>query len=169
MEQEVQTAIDKLQKFGKVVAENRKSINDGGGAIMADALQQATPRGSKTHYRYNTAKVNRAIRAPKGMGNIVATYSPGNLKKSMQVLKLNRAKTKTYVGARLAKGKATGKFGAGARTDGFYAHMVDGGTKHMDARNYYRPAVERATPTVLAFLIRKWTRLGAITEAYLAI
>jgi hypothetical protein len=152
-----------------VIADNRKAINDAGGSFMAEAIAQATPRGERVHYRYNTAKVNRGMRAPKGMGTVVATYQPGNLQKSMQVLKLNRAKTKTYVGARLAKGKATGNFGAGARTDGFYAHMVDGGTKHTSAQNYYRPAVLRATPTVLNILLKKWQRLGATTEAYLSI
>ena len=169
LDQEVQFAIAQLQKFGKVIAENRKKINDVGGEFMASAIAQATPRGPSMHYRYNTSKANKGMRAPKGMGTVVASYSPGNLKGSMQVLKLNRSKTKTYVGARLAKGKASGNFGPAGRSDGYYAHMVDGGTKNSDAQNYYRPAVTRATPTVLNILLQKWKRLGAVTEAYLAI
>jgi hypothetical protein len=159
LDQEVQAAIATLNKLPKVVMENRKPISALGGAYMASAIEAATPRGNKVHFRYSTAKGNKSMRAPKGMGTIVATYQPGNLQNSLQVLKLNRAKTSTYVGARLAKGKAAGTFGAGIRTDGYYAHMVDGGTVNMSGRHYFVPARDRATPTVLSIMLRQWERL----------
>ena len=115
------------------------------------ALEINAPESERPHKRYSTAKLVRRIRAPKGRGNVVATYMPGNLGASFQFLNFRGAKYQVTVGAKLAKGNSQGVFGPGGRTDGYYAHMVEKGTKNSRARpfvlptwNRYREATRRA-------------------------
>lgn len=159
LEAEIDAAVKVLYKYGSTVKDNRQRIAGLGGAYMASATEAATPRGTKVHYRYATAKVVRGIRAPKGMGKKVATYYPGNLAASSQVLRFRRAKTKVYVGAKLAKGRASGSFGRGVRTDGYYLGMVESGTKNMVGRKFWTNAVTSATPRTLAIMLNEWGKL----------
>ena len=112
IESEMADIFARLHKLGKIYTEAAPKIAAEGGAYFAVVAEMAAPRGSKIHKRYSTAKVNKAIRAPKGMGTVVATYSPGNLGNSMQILPLRRTKSAVYVGAKLAKGQAKGNFGS---------------------------------------------------------
>ena len=58
-------------------------------------------------------------------GKKVATYTPGNLQRSIKILSHMKDKKNKYVGVeRQPKGGAKGTF-AGNRTDGYYAHMVE--------------------------------------------
>lgn len=161
----IEDAVASLRKFGSVVADNRQRIAALGGAYAASAAESAAPRSSAPHYRYSTAKVNRNIRAPKGMGNKVATYYPGNLGNSIRVLKFPRAKSKVYVGARLAKGQnPSGVFGRGARADGYYLHMVEEGTKNYKGRDFFVNAIKRASPRIYSIMLREWEKLTARFE-----
>ena len=92
MEQEIEAAAWTFQKFGQVVGNDVKRVCALGAAYFASAAESAAPQGSKPHKRYSTAKANKAIRAPKGMGNVVATYMPGNLARSIRVLDLKKTK-----------------------------------------------------------------------------
>lgn len=158
LQQDIDKAIATLNKLPRVVADNRKRISEEGARVIVSALGLAAPRSEKTHYRYATDKVNKSMRAPKGMGNKVATYEPGNLENSIRMLNLSKVKTGTYVGARLAKGNTTGTFGT-SRFDGYYAGMVVGGTRHSAPNDFWWPAVEKATPAALGIMLRQWIRL----------
>jgi thiamine biosynthesis protein ThiC len=157
--QEIEIIVAKLRKYGNLVAGERKRIASLGGAYMASSLEAAAPRGKKVHKRYSTAKVAKRMRAPKGMGRVVATYYPGNLGMSLQVLPFNRANTKVFVGAKLAR-RATGSFGQGKRTDGYYLNMVENGTAKSGSRPFYRATVDRSKDRVYKLMEREWRRIS---------
>lgn len=164
LQSEIDVAVKKLYRFGDTVAKNRQRIASLGGSYFAAAAEAAAPRSKRPHRRYNTSKVTKSIRAPKGSGNVVATYLPGNLAASFKVLKFRRAASKVYVGARLAKGQASGIFGPGRRQDGYYMHMVEMGTRQSAARPFFRSAWQRAEPRVLSIMLEQWRRVGAQFE-----
>ncbi len=167
IQQEIDEAVKTLQKCGKVFYDHRQRVAALGGAYAASAAEAAAPRSKAIHYRYSTAKLTKKLRAPKGLGNKVASYSPGNLGRSMNVLKFSRAKSKVFVGSKLAR-RATGKF-TGRRTDGYYLHMVEGGTKHAAARPFFHPSWERSKSRVFDIMKREFERLGKQFEQQNAI
>ena len=167
IEQEINEAIKKLQKCGKVFYENRQRVAALGGAYASSAAEAAAPRSKAPHYRYNTAKLTKKIRAPKGSGNIVATYQPGNLGRSISVLKFSRAKSKVFVGAKLAR-RPTGNF-SGRRTDGYYLHMVEQGTKQSKANPFFHSSWQRSKNRVFDIMKREFERLGRNFEQQNAI
>jgi hypothetical protein len=84
----------------------RKSV-----AVFVKTAKQMTPVGKVTHHRY----IN---------GRKVASYYPGNLRRSIGILKL-RNKNITYIGHRLAgKGEAQSVF-RGNKHDGYYGAIVE--------------------------------------------
>lgn len=167
IEQEVQEAVKKLMKCGNVFYENRQRVAALGGTYASSAAESAAPKSKAIHYRYNTAKLTRKIRAPKGSGNKVASYSPGNLGRSINVLKFNRAKSKVYVGAKLAR-RATGKFN-GRRADGYYLHFTEKGTTKQRGTGWFKSAWERSRKTVFGVMKREFERIGKQFEAQNAI
>ena len=158
LEQDIQKAIDTLYALTGDIKAERLRIASLGGAVMAASLDAAAPRGKVIHKRYSTAKATRRLRAPKGMGTVVATYFPGNLAGSEQTLKLSKVKTKVIVGAKLAKGKASGTFGK-SRSDGYYLHMVEHGTKNWAGRPFVRRTISAASNRVLTIMLNQWIKV----------
>lgn len=169
MEQEIEAAARTFRRFGDVVGKDVKRVCALGAAYFASSAEAAAPKGSKTHKRYSTAKATKSIRAPKGMGNVVATYMPGNLSRSIKVLDLKRSKNAAYVGAQLKKGAATGMF-SGMKADGYYMHMVERGTKKWPEGNpFFLASWERAKPRVTALMVQEFKRTIEQFEAQNAI
>lgn len=96
---------------------------------LVQAIKAATPVGTKEHSRYS-----RGVK--------VATYKPGNLKRSMQTLRFRRAKNAVFVGPKLG----------GVRADGYYAHTVEG------RRPFFAPVVNAMAPAVLKAAIELFKR-----------
>lgn len=167
IEQEIQQAVKKLQKCGDLFKENRQRVAALGGAYASAAAESAAPKSSKVHYRYSTAKLTKKIRAPKGLGNKVASYSPGNLGRSINVLKFRQAKSKVFVGAKLAR-RASGNF-SGRRADGYYLHFTDQGTKKQQGTRWFGNAWERSKGRVFGIMKNEFERLGRNFEAQNAI
>lgn len=167
IEQEIEAAIKKLQKCGDTFKQNRQRVAALGGAFASSAAESAAPKSRAVHYRYSTAKLTKKIRAPKGLGNKVASYAPGNLGRSVNVLKFNRAKSKVYVGAKLAR-RATGKF-SGRRADGYYMHFTEEGTKNAQGTHWFRISWERSRGRVYGIMKNEFERLGKQFEAQNAI
>lgn len=160
LEADIAATIRTLYKYGRTVRENQQRIAGLGGSYAAAAADAAAPRSLKPHYRYSTPKLNNKLRAPKGMGKIVATYYPGNLGTSIRVLRFARAQSKVFVGAKLAKGVSPqGNFGRGARADGYYLHMVEKGTRFASARPFFRNAIERSRSRVNSIMLTEWQKL----------
>lgn len=106
--------------------------------ILVDAARENVPESDETHYRYSTAKLAKGIRAPKGKGNVVGVYHPGNLRKAIRRL-LFRKSDAVWVGPKVSKGRF-GEFGKGNRVDGYYAHWMEFGSAHFAGTSYMRRA-----------------------------
>lgn len=125
---------------------------------LQEKAAQNAPQSRRPHYRYNTPKLVRSLRAPNGKGVRVATYGPGNLKRSMQTLSFRRMKRSVLVGPKLAK-TAKGKFTTRSRVDGFYASFVEAGTKGQRAKKYISSAAVSARSAVIRRLDTSLTRI----------
>jgi len=113
------------------------------------AAKSAAPVARRNVHRYNTPKLSKKKKAPKGMGKIVATYTPGNLSRSIRALPLRRLKKSIIVGPKKGARGAQGVF-KGRKVDGFYAHLVEFATKHKKATPFIAPSWKRTLPQVLS-------------------
>lgn len=142
LQREINDLIRKLQGLStEVKKESQEAFREAAGPLVS-AIKARAPQSDKPHYRYGTAKIAAGLRAPKGSGQIVATYMPGNLQRSFKTLKFRRSSA-VFVGPNLAKSNKSGTF-SGARTDAYYAHMVEFGTINNPAQPFVRPAVAAA-------------------------
>ena len=125
-----------LRKAGK--ADLREAAK-----ILSTAVAIRTPIGKVTHRRYPTKKGKKA---GKGSGNVLATYRPGNLRRSIRVLNFRRSSA-AFVGAKLGK-----------NPDGYYAHMVERGTTTQPAQEFFKKAVASAGNATLNKAIQLLSR-----------
>ncbi len=137
---ELNDAIRKLRGVAPVIKKDIQDDLSEASRILVSAVQGRVPVSDKPHSRYSTAKVIKGIRAPKGMGRIVATYQPGNLKKAFRTLKFRRSEA-VFVGPKLGA----------AQADGFYAHFVEFGTVQQPAQGYVKSAVGAAGRQTVEF------------------
>lgn len=149
---EIEAAVKKISKIAGLFIQHRQRVAALGGAYMAAAIESAAPRSTKPHSRYSTPKAAKRLRAPKGMGVKVATYYPGNLGRSIQVMKFRQAKSKVYVGAKLAKGSAKGVFLV--RVDGYYLAIVE------SKRPFYVAASKAAENRTIRIMTDEWKRVA---------
>lgn len=160
MDAQLQREIDELGKELRRISSNAKNqtsrILGKGARPLVYALFAAAPHGRKMHKRYSAMKGRRAKR---GSGNVVATYAPGNLAASFAVMRFRNAKYRVTVGAKLAKGSAQGNFGPMGKSDGYYAHMVEKGTKNSKAQPFVLPTWIRMEPTVKNIIIADFKRV----------
>ena len=136
--QDYQSVVRALRSVGKSFSDaDLKKAARKAAAPVREQAEKLTPllKEGSEHYRYKKLLPGKK-RAPKGKGNIVATYKKGNLKKSIKILSFGRDKKGVYVGPKFAqRGKGTGVFGQNrTKVDGFYAHMVFGSAKAFQAR-----------------------------------
>ena len=113
--------------------------------VSQDDMQDILKRAAKPTINAVKSKIpiERYKRSRYKDGKKVATYMPGNLRRSFRLLnRLNKKERrgtfkmrKVWFGINLHRGKSNGVF-AGNRTDGYYAHMVNDGTEHY-AGNYF--------------------------------
>lgn len=158
LEREINDAVAMLMKCGKMYYENRQRVAALGGAYFSAAAEAAAPKSKKEHYRYSTPKLTKKLRAPKGMGVKVASYTSGNLGRSINVLKFRQAKSKVFVGAKLAR-TATGRFN-GRRADGYYMHFTEKGTKQQRAQGWFMASWQASKGRVLTIMTKEFERLG---------
>lgn len=121
-----------LQRFGAVMDADRRKILEYAAVPLVAAMQQRAPVGDKVHKRYSGGKA-------------VATYHPGNLRRSLQVLHKLKRTERLFVGAR--KDGKRGTFGR-ARFDPYYGGWVNRGTSRTRARPFIEPAVAAASQQV---------------------
>lgn len=131
--------INQLSKEFKEVSKNlsnpgaRREVAQAALPFVIPAIQNASPVGKRIHKRYNTPKLTKKLRAPKGYGRVVATYYPGNLRQSVIDLATRKAKFRkspaVVVAPFYGRRGSKGTFGKGKRVDAYYAHMVYGGAE----------------------------------------
>ena len=109
---DIKNLVDELKRWSKDLQLDSKKILKPAGEVVAQEIQKKTPVSRRRHYRYGS----------RGAGR-VATYFPGNLRRSIQDLNLKRTDA-VFIGPKL--GSSTGTF-SGTRVDGWYAQIVDRG------------------------------------------
>ncbi len=117
LQAELNTAVAKLNRIGDEVKRGVKKDLQEAASVIVSASKGAAPMGEKTHSRYSNGKV-------------VAVYRPGNLKRSIRILPLIRARQSVLVGP-LARG---------GNIDGFYARFLEFGTKHISPNRFMERA-----------------------------
>lgn len=155
IEQEVREAIKKLEALPKEFSkrEKRKVLRKAA-KPMIEAARNNISDSNEPHYRYKTSKASNKIKAPKGKGNVIAVYHPGNLRKSIRAMTFRRSGD-VFVGPRVAKRGSGGHYGKGSRVDGYYAAFMEFGTKNFPGTSYMRRAVPTATQKVQNIIIQE--------------
>lgn len=146
---DIQELNNKLANLGKSLDDKtlRKLMRKNAKPFIQAARLKA-PVSRRIVHRYNTPKLSGKLRAPKGSGKIVASYSPGNLGRSINTLPLRRLKRAIIIGPKKQKRNNAGLF-RGARVDGFYAHFVEFGTRYTQAKPFVAPAWSQTRNQVL--------------------
>lgn len=137
IQNDLNRVITTLRRMSPTVRKAGKADLMEAAKILEAAVKGRTPIGEVVHRRYSSSKGKRAKR---GSGRVVATYKPGNLRKSMQRLNFRRSNA-AFVGPQLRK----------ENPDGYYAHMVERGTIRQPAQNFVKNAVQAAGNQTLRF------------------
>ena len=130
LQAELNQVISRLKKLEPGVRKGAQKDLEEASKILVSAVKGKTPVGDKVHKRYPRRKGKKAA---KGAGQVVATYRPGNLQRSIRTLKFRRSEA-VFVGPKLG-GKAA---------DGYYAHFVEDGTKFQTSQKFVAAAVASA-------------------------
>lgn len=134
----IQSEINELVRRINKVSTNAKKESQAAFRMAAKpiiaAIQAKAPVSDEPHSRYIG-------------GRKVATYYPGNLKRSFKTLTFRRSAA-IFIGPKLDKAGSKGDF-KGNRTDGYYAHFVEFGTIDQPPKPFVRPAAAQAGPPAL--------------------
>lgn len=153
-DKEVNDLVKDLQRLatGMSKAKKRNMLAPAVKPAMEEAkkIVRAEARSKKVHYRYHN-------------GEKVATYHPGNLARSIQVLKFKSPDV--FVGPkRSARGAGTGSF-KGRKVDGWYGHFLEFGTVKHRPIAYLRRGFDSKRAQVISILegkvrtnITEWSR-----------
>lgn len=169
IKEEIEFAVKQLKACGDVYWKNRQRVAALGGAYFASTAESAAPQSKYKHHRYDIPKATKSIRSPNGMGQKVATYYPGNLARSFHVMKFKQAASKVFVGSKLDKRGSRGIF-SGSRTDGYYMHWVEEGTKSYKGRrgqsatHFFRNSWSKSQGRIYKIMLSELMRIGAKFE-----
>lgn len=158
IEAELQNAVIKLRAIGEQFPKKkRQKLLKKAATPMVKAAKANIKDSKEPHKRYSTAKLTNKLRAPKGQGNVVAVYHPGNLRRSIRKKNLRRT-ADILVGPQTSKGSPKGDF-KGRRVDGYYAHMVEFGTIKQPGQAYMRRALDSTKAIVAQNIIEGATKV----------
>lgn len=142
LQDEVNVLVKKLHTIADRAKRKSTSALRRGAAPIVSAAKANAPQSNEPHHRYKD-------------GRKVATYYPGNLRRSIRVLPLRRTKSAVLIGPKLARssgGPAEGDF-RGQKVDGWYAHFVEFGTIEQPPQPYMRPAAQQAGTQALRLAV----------------
>jgi len=109
-----------LKKVSANYRKDRREILVKVGKFASDAIRNTVPVSRAKHSRYKTFSSYRGKRSSEP----VATYYPGNLKRSIRPMFFRNSKSAIFVGARFAPRDSSGIF-KGNRVDGYYWRFVE--------------------------------------------
>lgn len=113
IESDVRSIIQKLRLLPIELAEQKRK------QILKDAAKPVV-KAAKKNVKDATETIERYTD-----GQVVASYAPGNLRRSIQTLNF-KSSNAIFVGPRIAKGSSKGAF-RGNRVDAYYAHIIEKG------------------------------------------
>lgn len=153
LEREIEQLKKKLSAISVTAKKDSQKAFKEAAPILIAAIQSRAPESEEPHYRYKTPKILGRLRAPNGLGRIIATYMPGNLKRSFKTL-VFRKSAAVFVGPKLDKKGGGGTF-TGNRVDGFYAHWMEYGAPEagIPPQPFVRPAADAAGGQTLKFAV----------------
>ncbi len=151
-QKQLDSVIKKLNGIGPAIDKERRKILLKAAKLMVAAARARVKSSSKVHKRY-AFKGKGKKKAAKGLGKVIATYSPGNLNRSIGVLQLRKTDN-VFVGPRFKRDPA-GDYGSAAKVDGYYAYMVEYGTVNTKAEPFMRPAYEETKGTVVNIIAKE--------------
>lgn len=135
-----------LERRGRRAMAQRREALAPIGDFVAAAIAGRAPISDRPHYRYK-----------KGQGK-VATYFPGNLRRSVKRLPLRRTRD-VWVGPFLDKTNAGGIYSSDAKVDGYYAHFVEYGTVRAPAQPFVDAGLATAAPIALRLAVDAMKKL----------
>ena len=151
---DVDKIIRNLKKVSKTFdRKGQRKLLRPGAVVIQKAIKAASPFGGDTSYRYQTSKIDKDKRAPKGSGNVVAALDPGNFQRSIRLLFFTRS-SGIFVGPKVAKGNRTGVF-SGSRVDGYTAHWTEYGTVNYQGKHPIRNGYESSKGAALVAINMK--------------
>ena len=118
-------------------------------------VRGSAPKAGRVVKRYNTPKSFSNKRAPRGMGNVVAEYHPGNLGRSFKRLRF-RGSSKfraVFIGPKKSR-NGKGVFRTVGKSDGFYARFLGDDSYIKAAWDGTRDAVLRSVIAEFKKLLR---------------
>ena len=136
---EIIKELDKLPK--EFTKRRRKSAMRKAAKVFVKECQSFVKDSDRNHFRYKDGKP--------------IEYVSGNLRKSIQVLRLRKAINSVYVGPKITR-KSLQKYGESEKTtQPFYAHMVEYGTKHSAPQGYMRKGFSSGKTEALNVLTKE--------------
>lgn len=148
-EAELKKAISNVSSLGTAVTtRQRKAALRKAALLIRNAARKNVPVAEEVTKRYNTPKLSKKLKAPKGQGNVVESYQPGTLRDDINVKSLRRSPD-LFVGP----GTSTKKPVA------YWAHYIEFGTKHIRPFAYMRRAVETTKSAALSQAIADLEKL----------
>ena len=144
LNKEIALAVFKLRGISKAASRASSRALTRAAQPLVHEIQFRAPTSDEPHSRYDTPKASKRLKAPKGQGKVVATYTPGNLERSFDVLKFRRSRA-VFVGPKVDKAGSRGLF-SGGRTDGYYGQWQEFGAPNAGIvpRPFVAPAVAAA-------------------------
>jgi len=128
IQSDIQKVVNKLKRLPKDLQKKElKRILKKNAKTLVKKAKSNIPKASKPVHRYKD-------------GKIVATYKPGNLRKSIRVLPLRRSKS-VFVGP-VTGGKR--------KIDGYYGHFMEFGNRFFQGIHYMEKAYKSTRYIVLA-------------------
>lgn len=121
---ELMEANKRIAKLGKHLVVTTRELTKASKPYIT-AVRQAAPKAEKDVHRYSTPKLMGKLKAPKGQGVKVATYTPGNAARSFRRLSLRRVKRSIYIGPIRKRGVGSRGIFSGARADGYYVPILE--------------------------------------------
>lgn len=136
LKKEVADLMAKLKTLSLDAKKQSKSVFRSSAKPLVETIQFFAPESEKPHSRWLKGKK-------------VATYYPGNLARSFQVLIFNQSPA-VFVGPKVNKTGPHGDF-KGNRVDGYYAHWIEFGAPGagLPPRPFVKPAVQTSGDLVL--------------------
>lgn len=149
----------RLKTLGKKVDTERKGVLIEAGMLLRNTIRSFVPISAEPVKRYEY-KGKGAKKSGRGKGKVVATYLPGNLMRSIQILDLERSRA-IFVGPKTPRTKrgSTGTFGSERKTDGWYAHIMEYGSKFMPGYAFMRRGVAASQQLVIEIMKRGFKRI----------
>jgi HK97 gp10 family phage protein len=164
---EINALVRSLQNIDKEVKKAALPALTKAARPIVTAARNNADISEATHFRYNTSKLVKGIRAPKGQGQIVATYRPGNLKGSIKTMRFRRSNGAVFVGPVVSR-NGSGTFGptstyeggimpSNARSDGYYGRFVEFGAPAIGVppNPFMKPAADQAGGTSLRLAVNE--------------